>query len=658
VQIVTCLADYDDSSSAFVANTMAGQAASVAVYYRILQPLYPAAADACWSWSVTATPPTCWSEPQQKAVRDQLERIIKSGRLHQSRRRQRFHENILNETLAGRGERLKGYNVALAVFDREETFDSNIDPSVRMEAARLRDRLREYYDTDGQDDSIRIELPKGTYTPLIEFRDAATSDGSPDRPDEAHAAQGKTPSFAEAAIGHDQTSLRSAWSTRRGNMPVLALILVLGGLGGWLLDDLWLPKRAADDPALGLPTVPAIAVLPFTNLSGDPKQDYFSDGLTDDILTELSRARDLRVLARNTSFQFTDDAEDVGKLGRELKVRYLLKGTVRRNDDRLRVTAQLIDASTGSHVWADRYDREMADVLLVQDDIVNQIVAKIAGSYGAIESAEARSAARKSPDQIQAYDLVLRARNAIQFEWTKDTFRQAEGFLRQAIVLDPSNAQARRELAWFGVMGWVFRLDETLVPQNEIVAQAAKAVQLDPADARARMVAASAYFFTKQLDLFAREGDQALALAPYDAEIMATLACMISASGDHQRGVALAERANALNADVSIGWYHSTVYTAEYLNGDYAHALKVARENPQQEAFYSHLEIIPILGQLGRKQEARESWQALVKLYPGATAASFEDWWRLWNIRDAEIARLMDGVYRSGVLGEAARPSQ
>jgi tetratricopeptide (TPR) repeat protein len=124
------------------------------------------------------------------------------------------------------------------------------------------------------------------------------------------------------------------------------------------------------------------------------------------------------------------------------------------------------------------------------------------------------------------------------------------------------------------------------------------------------------------------------------------------------RGVALAEKANSLNADVSIGWYHSTVYTADYLNGDYAHALEVARQNPQQEMFYSHLEIIPIYGQLGRKQEALEAWQSLLKVYPGATAASFEDWWRLWNISDAKVARLMDGVYKSGVIGVDARPGQ
>ena len=112
----------------------------------------------------------CWSESDQKAIREQLDRILNSGPFQQSRRRQRFLEYIVNETLAGRGERLKGYNIALEVFDRSETFDSTVDPIVRMEAARLRDRLREYYEADGQNDPIRIDLPKGTYTPQIEFR--------------------------------------------------------------------------------------------------------------------------------------------------------------------------------------------------------------------------------------------------------------------------------------------------------------------------------------------------------------------------------------------------------------------------------------------------------------------------------------------------------
>ena len=126
--------------------------------------------------------------------------------------------------------------------------------------------------------------------------------------------------------------------------------------------------------------------------------------------------RDLRVLARNTTFQYKGKAVDVSKLGRELGARYVLEGSVRRTDDRLRVMAQLIETQTGAHVWADRFDREMADVFLVQDEIVSQIVAKIAGNFGAIDINEARSATRKNPDEIQAYDLVLRAHAVMRSE--------------------------------------------------------------------------------------------------------------------------------------------------------------------------------------------------------------------------------------------------
>ena len=572
---------------------------------------------------VTAISLSCWSESDQKAIREQLVRILNSVPFHQSQRRQRFLEYLVNETLAGRGERLKAYNVALEVFERPETFDPTTDPLVRIEAARLREKLREYYGTEGQSDAIHIDLPKGTYAPLIEFQE-----------------------------GGQQVKIvskrRLPWQII---LPALALILALGAFGTWLTRDLWMPARA--------PEGPAIAVLPFVNLSGDPQQEYFSDGLTEDLMTELSRAsRDLRVLARNTTFQYKGKAVDVPKLGHDLGVRYVLEGSIRRTDDRVRVMAQLIDTQTGAHVWADRFDREMADIFLVQDEIVSQIVAKIAGNFGVIDINEARSATRKNPDEIQAYDLVLRAQAVMWPEWSHETFSASKELLRQAIALDPLNARARRELAYLAVIGWVFRFDKTPEPPQEITAQAAKAVQLDPADARAHMVAASAYFFNKQLDLFEREAQQAMELAPYDAEILATLACMIADTGQWQRGVTLAEKANALNADAAIGWYHHTMYYDYYLKGDYERALEFRRLHPDQKAIHAYIEYIPVYGQLGRTQEALENWRKLLADVPGASAETFENWYRMWNFRDEDIAKLMDGVYKSGVLGVEAKPGQ
>ena len=180
-----------------------------------------------------------WADSDQEAVREQLDRILKSGQFLQSRRRQRFLQYIVNETLAGRGERLKGYNVAREVFDRPETFDANVDPVVRMEAARLRDRLREYYETDGQNDTIRIELPKGSYTPHIEFRHAEALEPKPDRSD---------------AAAQDEC-LRSA-SRRRWQiiLPAFALILALGAVGAWFTRSIWMPAPKGATKAAELDT--------------------------------------------------------------------------------------------------------------------------------------------------------------------------------------------------------------------------------------------------------------------------------------------------------------------------------------------------------------------------------------------------------------------
>lgn len=604
---------------------------------------------------MTVMPDNGRSDSDQKAVREQLDRILKSGPFLQSRRRQRFLEFIVNETLAGRGERLKGYNVALEVFDRSEGFDPNVDPVVRMEAGRLRDRLREYYEGEGRSDPIRIDLPKGAYTPKIEFRQAATLEPGPQISDATTPASHLDPMQAPVAPMDEQPSstrprqkLSAHWQIA---ISVLALILVLGAVGTWLYRDIRVPspEGAAENLIDGAPQGPKIAVLPFVNLSGDPKQEYFTDGLTEDIMTELSRVRDLNVLARNTTFQYKGQAVDVSRLGDELKVRYVLEGTIRRANNQLRVTAQLIDTEAGAHVWADRFDREMDELFVVEDEIVSQIVGKIAGSYGVIESIEARAATRKNPEQIQAYDLVLRAHDAMKWEWNRENFRTAKEMLLEAIALDPSNARARRDVAWLALVGWVFRFDETPVAQHEITSQAIRSVQLDPTDARARMVAASAHFFNKQLDLFENEARQAMALAPNDAEILAVLGCMIAKSGDWRRGVPLVTKANALNAVAAIGWYHSTVAVDYYLKGDYERALELLRQSPDQEPYTSRY-YIPIYGQLGRKQEALEKSRKLLAKEQGVTAESFENWYRMWNIREEDIARLMDGVAKSGVV--------
>ena len=205
---------------------------------------------------MTELPLNCRSESDQKAIREQLDRILKSGPFLHAPRRQRFLEYIVNETLAGRGERLKGYSIAQEVFDRSDAFDPNVDPIVRVEAARVRDKLREYYGVDGRSDPIRIDLPKGSYTPHIEFRQAPIPEPQPGQPDASIPDRHLDPTQPQIAIADEPPSSARPWlkSLTRWQMavPALALLLLLAALGTWHYRNPTVPapERTAENPVV------------------------------------------------------------------------------------------------------------------------------------------------------------------------------------------------------------------------------------------------------------------------------------------------------------------------------------------------------------------------------------------------------------------------
>jgi TolB-like protein len=236
-------------------------------------------------------------------------------------------------------------------------------------------------------------------------------------------------------------------------------------------------------PALTLPDKPSIAVLAFTNMSGDPSQDYFSDGITEDIITGLSRFSELFVIAGNSSFQYKGKSSDIRQVGRELGVRYVLEGSIRRDGDRVRISAQLIDAVTGAHRWGERYDRELRDVFAVQDEVSRAIVAILVAH---VNKAEAERTLLKPPATWQAYDFFMRA-SAI-YTATRSSFNvadiyEARRLLEHSIALDPLYARAYATLSYTHLTTWVFPLDEDCL--NPVALERAhrlarKAVQLEP----------------------------------------------------------------------------------------------------------------------------------------------------------------------------------
>ena len=216
------------------------------------------------------------------------------------------------------------------------------------------------------------------------------------------------------------------------------------------------PPTAPSGPAL--PDKPSIAVLPFTNMSGDPEQEYFADGITEDIITELARNRGLFVIARNSTFTFKGSSVDIAEVGRKLGVRYVVEGSVRKGGKRVRITAQLIEAATGSHVWAERYDRDLEDIFAVQDEVTRSIVVAVPGH---LESDIVKASRRKPTESLGAYDHYLRGIE-IAYRWRNDEIPQAMAEFESAVKLDPNFARAHALLGHMHIRKWW----QTQAPQH------------------------------------------------------------------------------------------------------------------------------------------------------------------------------------------------
>lgn len=388
-------------------------------------------------------------------------------------------------------------------------------------------------------------------------------------------------------------------------------------------------------------------------------EDYFSDGLTEDIITELARVRELHVLARNTTFQYKGQAVDVPVVGRKLGVQYVMEGSVRREKERVRITAQLIDANTGAHLWAERYDRKLKDIFAVQDEITSRIVSAIAaGSAGLLQESARRRVAGKRPENLAAYELVLRA--TAPHPYTQQWYDETSALLERAIRVEPNYARARQEYAWLKLMGWIFRFEKSTLPPDEIKHNAIKAVELDPNDALAHRTAAYGYFFDHQLESFERESQSALALSPYDADVLTQLGMAISMMGKWDLGTKLVRKAYQLNPVSAGGWYHSALHYNYYRDGDYRLALEMARGHPGQTMCETQFKYVAAYGQLGEPEKAKEHWNNCAASVPNFSAERVAEILRIWNFQEPFIEHYMEGIRKAGFpcRNSGCRPSQ
>ncbi len=352
--------------------------------------------------------------------------------------------------------------------------------------------------------------------------------------------------------------------------------------------------------ALPLPDKPSIAVLPFVNMSGDPEQEYFSDGITEDIITELSRFHSLLVIARNSSFVYKGRTAKIQEIGSDLGVQYVVEGSVRKVRDRVRVTAQLVEAITGNHVWAERYDRELNDIFAVQDDVVRIIVASMAGR---LEQIGREHAKRRPPSNLDAYDYLLRGRE-YYYRFTPEDSSKARTMFESAIALDPEYAAAYAGLAkthymdWLG--GWCATPDESF---KQFRALAEQSVALDESDSRTHTAMGSASLHGHRYDQAQYHFERAVALNPSDTRALVLFALFEMYTGDPARAIKRLNDAGRLNPFGKYGWYLGRAY---YSARQYGEAI-AALENLRDPVALVHAWIAASYAQAGKRDDAKRA---------------------------------------------------
>jgi adenylate cyclase len=362
------------------------------------------------------------------------------------------------------------------------------------------------------------------------------------------------------------------------------------------------PKRDTDKPS--------VAVLPFTNVSGDPDQQYFSDGVTEDIITELSRRQSLFVIARNSSFQYRDKAVDVRRIGRELGVYYVVEGSVRRMGNRLRITTQLIEALTGNQLWSEHYDRSIDDLFELQDEVTATIVATL---IGRLEDAEIKQSERKHPESLAAYDSLLRGIEHLR-SYGEGENRRARELFAQAISLDPRFALAHAYFSLALLLEHGFGSAPDAIKERACDS-ARTAVRLDPRESRCHQFLGQAYLLRGEHDLALSHFERTSALNPNDANATAHRGYALAIVGRAEEGSEVIRHAMRLNP-FHPDWYWDNLAIAQYTAHHYEEALDSIRRSGGRATFFSLARMASCYAQLGRLDEAREKAAEVLRLKP------------------------------------------
>ena len=471
------------------------------------------------------------AESDLQAARSELERVLASPGFTRNERLGRFLRFVVENHLEGRGDEIKEYVLAVEVFGRSPDYDPKQDSIVRTEASRLRARLSEYYPGDGKDDPVIIELPKGRYVPVL--RQAV----------------------ARQALTGPSTGREHSWHRTGLVCGIAGILLTAGGLGLWSL----LHRNAPI----------SIAVLPLVNLSQEPSNDFFTDGLTDEIIRNLSILDGLAVRSQTSSFAFKGKERNVHEAGRQLNVEYIVEGSVMRAGHQLRINAQLVRVRDDFPLWSGKYDQELTDVFAIQDAISRGIVNSLRLRLG--------RGRRRYETSMEAYDLYLQGRAADAREPTTPVAGIPQ--FEQAIAKDPSFAPAYAGLAAARAFqsGLFSHNPDDEMPK--LRAAADKAVELDPLLAEAHDALGMAYARDAQWERSEKSFRRAIELDPNRSETRAHFAIdllwPLGRTDEALKELRLAEKADPLSQYIQICLVYMLPSAGRY--GEAARRAELAR---------------------------------------------------------------------------------
>ncbi|MBY8978028.1 hypothetical protein KHP62_19615 [Rhodobacteraceae bacterium NNCM2] len=519
----------------------------------------------------TSPEPDNRSCPQVTDIEQALSRILASPAFAASERRRAFLAYVIDETLAGRGQRLKGFSIALAVFDRDESFDPKIDPVVRLEARRLRRDLDGYYAHEGYNDPVRISIPKGGYVPAFEWSAATLNvDPASSEPDEPppvpiDPADGGPPRF-----------------NMRHRLAAACLAIVAAGLVGWLA-----VQNLPPEPGSGR-NEPNVMVMPFEALGDTPHDLFLARGITQELIEELMRIPGFRV------YSVPGGIRSGGTSGHDppalAEADYVITGGVRIEGDMVRLTAQVGVAQTGHVLWSHGYKRPFTPEALIeaQSGLAGEIATEIGQSYGVINHDVLARAAQGEVSDMQSYLCVLRA-YTYRRNFSRSEFGEVFECLEEAVERDPGYSDAWAMLGWMhldaGRFGFV-PIENMQDAYQAGLSAATQAVELEPENVLAMRVLAAVNHYLKHFSEGEALSRKAVALNPHDPDTLAQLGWRLALRGNFEEGVPILERAIERTANPP-GWYFHLIAVDLIMKGEYEQMLALIDPKAAERSGFS-----------------------------------------------------------------------